>query len=228
MYPIFVNKGDFMTITLLDLYNTAATQEWSMYDNDAASKEEFEKSLVLSLNKAVSEILYSYPFSFRERTHVIITVPNIKSYAIPCGLIKRDETGNYCVRINSKQLCFTKDIPEETFGIPEKFYIRGDKINFSPTPKEKCIITIEYITLAIRENIKGEEIYSLKEDTDSLIVPPHLEELVKNAIISRTMLNSIASEGDENYSAYKKQSETAYRLLIKYSKGVGLDKAVTI
>ena len=170
-----------MTITLLDLYNTAATQEWSMYDNDAASKEEFEKSLVLSLNKAV----YSYPFSFRERTHVIITVPNIKSYAIPCGLIKRDETGNYCVRINSKQLCFTKDIPEETFGIPEKFYIRGDKINFSPTPKEKCII-------------------------------------------SRTMLNSIASEGDENYSAYKKQSETAYRLLIKYSKGVGLDKAVTI
>lgn len=61
MYPIFVNKGDFMTITLLDLYNTAATQEWSMYDNDAASKEEFEKSLVLSLNKAVSEILYSYP-----------------------------------------------------------------------------------------------------------------------------------------------------------------------
>ena len=92
MYPIFVNKGDFMTITLLDLYNTAATQEWSMYDNDAASKEEFEKSLVLSLNKAVSEILYSYPFSFRERTHVIITVPNIKSYAIPCGLIKRDET----------------------------------------------------------------------------------------------------------------------------------------
>lgn len=63
MYPIFVNKGDFMTITLLDLYNTAATQEWSMYDNDAASKEEFEKSLVLSLNKAASEILYSYPFS---------------------------------------------------------------------------------------------------------------------------------------------------------------------
>lgn len=62
MYPIFVNKGDFMTITLLDLYNTAATQEWSMYDNDAASKEEFEKSLVLSLNKADIRILYSYPF----------------------------------------------------------------------------------------------------------------------------------------------------------------------
>ena len=41
-----------MTLTLLDLYNTAATQEWSMYDNDAASGDEFEKSLVLALNKA--------------------------------------------------------------------------------------------------------------------------------------------------------------------------------
>ena len=56
MYPIFVNKGDFMTITLLDLYNTAATQEWSMYDNDAASKEEFEKSLVLSLSSIRNSI----------------------------------------------------------------------------------------------------------------------------------------------------------------------------
>ena len=32
-----------MTLTLLDLYNSAATQEWSMYDNDANSTEEFEK-----------------------------------------------------------------------------------------------------------------------------------------------------------------------------------------
>ena len=43
-----------------------------------------------------------------------------------------------------------------------------------------------------------------------------------------TMLNSIADEKDENYSAYKKQSETAYRLLVKYSKGVGQDKAIKI
>ena len=93
-----------MTLTLLDLYNTAATQEWSMYDNDAENKDEFEKSLVLSINKAVTEILYSYPFSFRERTQIFITVPNIDTYDIPSGIIKRDERGDYCIRINSKSL----------------------------------------------------------------------------------------------------------------------------
>ena len=66
-----------MTLTFLDLYNTAASQEWSMYDKDATDKDEFEKSLVIDLNKAVTEILYSFPFSFRERTHVLFTIPKI-------------------------------------------------------------------------------------------------------------------------------------------------------
>ena len=45
-----------MTITLLDLYNTAASQEWAMYDNDATSNAELESSLVLAINKAILEI----------------------------------------------------------------------------------------------------------------------------------------------------------------------------
>ena len=216
-----------MTLTLLDLYNTAATQEWSMYDSNAAGKDEFESSLVLAINKAVAEILYSYPFSFRERTHIIITVPNINSYKIPNGIIMKDEAGNHCIKINSKSLKLLKNKPTgDKYGIPESFYIQGDKILLYPVPMAQSIITLDYITLAIGEDKDGEEIFVLKDDTDTITVPAHLEELLKNAIIPRTMLNSIASEGDENYSAYKKQSETAYRQLIKYSKGVGLDKAV--
>lgn len=217
-----------MTITLLDLYNTAASQEWSMYDNDAASKEEFESSLVIALNKAAAEILYSYPFTFRERTHVIITIPNVQSYAMPAGIIKKNSLGDYCIKINSKALKLAKEKTENKPGIPEEFYIQGNKIILSPTPNEKCIITVDYITLAIGENKEGDEIFALKEDNDTLSVPEYLEELLKNAIIARAMLNSIASESDENYSAYKKQSETAYRLLVKYAKGVGLDKVVNI
>ena len=49
---------------------------------------------------------------------------------------------------------------------------------------------------------------------------------MKEAIITRTMLNTIASETDENYSAYLKQADRAYKTLIKYSKGVGQDKSV--
>lgn len=217
-----------MTLTLLDLYNSAATQEWSMYDNDASTSDELENSLVLAINKATSEILYSHPFSFREKTHLIITIPNINVYDLPKGLIKKNNTGNYCIKINSQPLNFVKDFTEIKTGIPEEFLIKGEKLYLNPIPEEKCIITIDYITLAIGENKDGEEIFALKKDSDVLNVPEHLEELLKNAIISRTMLNSIASESDENYSAYKKQSETAYRLLVKYAKGVGLEKGIKI
>ena len=86
-----------MTLTFLDLYNTAASQDWSMYDSDATTKDEFEKSLVIDLNKAVTEIMYSYPFSFRERTHVIFTTPKIKNYSIPKGLIMKDNGGIHSV-----------------------------------------------------------------------------------------------------------------------------------
>ena len=49
---------------------------------------------------------------------------------------------------------------------------------------------------------------------------------MKETIITRTMLNTIASESDENYSAYKKQADKAYKLLIRYSKGVRQEKRI--
>ena len=219
-----------MTLTLLDLYNTAATQEWSMYDNDAASGAEFEKSLVLALNKALQEILYSYEFSFRDRTHILFTIPQINAYDLPGGIIKKNENGGYCVKLGTK---FLKQIEapenlEEKSGIPEGFYLKNNKIYFYPTPQEQSIVTIDYTTLCVGENKSGEEIFILSEEDDSVLVPSHLEELLKNAVIARTMLNSIASESDENYSAYKKQSETAYRLLVKYAKGVDGEKKVCL
>ena len=219
-----------MTITLLDLYNTAATQEWSMYDNDATSGDEFEKSLVLALNKALQEILYSYEISFRNITHILFTIPRINTYDLPNGMIKKNLEGDYCVKLGTKFLkrIETPEKLDEKSGIPEGFYLNNDKIYFYPTPNEQSIVTIDYITLCIGENKDGEEIFTLKEDDDVVFVPTHLEELLKNAVISRTMLNSIASESDENFSAYKKQSETAYRLLVKYAKGVDGEKKICL
>lgn len=219
-----------MTLTFLELYNAAASQEWSMYDSDAVSGGEFEKSLVVDLNKAVTEILYSYPFSFRERTHVIVTMPGINTYQIPQGLIIKDKFDNYCVKCNSNnlKLIVNPNALEQKSGIPAGFYIKGDKIIFHPSPEQKTIISIDYLTLAIGEDADGNEIFSLKNDSDVILIPEHLEEIFKQAVISRCMLKILSSEGDENYSAYKKQSEIAYRLLVKYSKGVGLDKSVKI
>ena len=217
-----------MTLTLLDLYNTAASQEWAMYDNDAVSDSEFEDSFVLAINKSIIEILASYDFPFRERTHLILTIPKMDSYDLPSGLIKKDLNGKYAVKHNSVLLNYIENPIELDVksGVPESFYIKNDKIVLYPTPVEKGLVTIDYMTLAVGENAQGEEIFTLKNDSDKLTVPVHLEELMKEAIITRTMLNTIASESDENYSAYKKQADRAYKLLIKYSKGVGKDKVV--
>ena len=219
-----------MTITLLDLYNTAASQEWAMYDNDAATDSEMEESLVLAINKAILEIYSSYNFPFRERTHVIITIPHVDTYDAPTGLIKRDKQGNYIVRYNSSILKFIQDSSklECACGVPTSFYLKNDKIVLYPTPCERNLVTIDYYTLTVGETVSGEELYSLKSNSDILSVPVYLEEIAKEAIITRTMLNSIASEGDENYSAYKKQADKAYRLLIKYAKGVGQEKTISI
>ena len=113
-------------------------------------------------------------------------------------------------------------------GTPDGFYIQNDKMIFYPTPVEKGMVTIDYTTLAIGETVDGEEIFSLKKDSDILSVPVHLEELMKEAIITRTMLNTIASESDENYSAYLKQADRAYKTLVKYAKGVRLDKSIKL
>ena len=219
-----------MTLTLLDLYNYTASQEWAMYDNDALSDAEFEDSLVLSINKSIIQILASYDFPFRQRTHMILTIPKVDSYDMPQGIIKRDKQGNYLVKYNSKKLnlidCSVE--LEIKYGIPESFYIKNDQIVLYPIPIEKGIVTIDYSTLAIGESAEGNEIYSLKKDSDILSVPVHLEELMKEAIVTRAMVNSIASESDENYTAYLKQADKAYKLLVKYSKGVGNDKSIKI
>ncbi len=219
-----------MTLTLLDLYNTAASQEWSMYDNDAANTDEMEKPLVIALNKAVTEILYSYPFPFRERTHILFTMPKIKYYDIPQGLIIRDKEENYSIKINNNLIKLIKNPIQltEKQGCPEGFFIKGSKLVLYPTPNEKFILTIDYITLSIGENSDGDEIFTLTNVDDIITVPHYLEEIFKNAVISRTMLNSISSESDENYSAYKKQSEISYHQLVKYAKGVEPAKSIKI
>jgi len=219
-----------MTLTLLDLYNTAASQEWAMYDNDATTDSELEDSLVLALNKSVIDIYSSYDFPFRERTHLILTIPRIAGYDLPSGLIKKNSDGEYLVNYNSCRLKYIEDYSDlkNIFGTPEGFYIKNDQLMLYPIPVERGMVTIDYMTLSVGEAANGDEIYSLKNSTDRLTVPPHLEQLMQEAIITKTMLNTIASESDENYSAYKRQADKAYKLLVKYSKGVGADKSIKI
>ena len=52
------------------------------------------------------------------------------------------------------------------------------------------------------------------------------EQLFKSALLPKAMYYAIASETDENYNGYKEQYEEAYKLLIKYSRGIDIDKTI--
>ena len=161
---------------------------------------------------------------------MVLTLPKMDAYNLPSGLIKQNKKGQYLVKYNANLLKYIENPFELEMktGIPEGFYIQNDKIVLYPIPLEKGIVTIDYMTLSIGENAKGEEIFSLEKDNDILSVPVHLESLMKEAIITRTMLNTIASESDENYSAYLRQADRAYKLLIKYSRGVRPEKSINL
>ena len=149
-----------MTLTLLDLYNTAASQEWAMYDNDALSDAEFEDSFVLALNKAIIEILSSYDFPFRERTHLILTLPKINTYDMPTGNIKRDSKGRHLVKYNSVLLDYIEN-PEELdlrIGTPESFYIKNDKLMLYPIPQEKGLVTVRDRDTMEQTTVKVEDL----------------------------------------------------------------------
>jgi hypothetical protein len=157
-----------------------------------------------------------------------MTIPDIKSYSLPQGLIMQDSGGRHSIKLSGNTLRFIKNPAElkEKWGIPDSFYIKGSKIVLYPTPSEKFIITADYLSLAIGEDKNGNEIFSLQDKDDVISIPEYLENIFKQAVISRTMLKSIASESDENYSAYKKQSEISYKQLVKYSKGVMAEKSI--
>lgn len=220
-----------MTLTLLDIYNSVASQAWSMFDDEVDTAAEFENVLISSINKALSDLWCSTDFPFRRKTEDLLLMEGEQGYPLPDGnLVKRNVDGKkgYCVSINGKYLEYVEGIPNisEEKGTPEYFRIDNQNIYFYPVPDKFYEVHTEYYTLAIGTDETGKSLYSLKNDTDTIDIPEKLEELFKNALITKTMLYAIASEHDENYSSYKKQFETAYKLLLKYTTGINPERKV--
>ena len=79
--------------------------------------------------QAILEIYSSYEFPFRERTHIILTLPRIDAYQLPQGLIMRDKDGCHLVKYNSQILNLIENPNhlEHQSGIPTGFYICRNK-----------------------------------------------------------------------------------------------------
>lgn len=220
-----------MALTFLDIYNEVAGQAWSMYDGDAESVDEMESALKSSINKALSEIWCSYPFSFRIKTHIISTREGVNEYSTPNGnILKKTVSGSqvYSIRIGTNYLEYLDEY--ETLatksGKPTGFYISNENIYLYPIPDNSYIVNIEYLTLAIGEDDFGTAVYSLVNDEDSIDIPEKYENIFKNALITKSMLYAIASEADENYSGYKEQFERAYKILLDYTAGLKKERRV--
>lgn len=213
-----------MTIKFLDLYNDVASQPWSMFDSGAEIKEDFEPALVSSINKAITDIWYSYPFSFRTREYSFATVNNIKKYKLPSGNIINEgsiEDNLFAVKCNDRYLEYNPNLSEfSKKGEPKEFTIKDDNIIFHPMPDKRYQVNIKYLTLAIGYDKNENEIFYLENPTDYISIPKKYETMFKHTILAKSLMDSIASINDENYAGYKLQFDKAYKLLIKITNPV--------
>lgn len=213
-----------MAIKFLDLYNDVASQPWSMFDSGAEVKEDFEPALVSSINKAIIDIWYSYPFSFRVKKYSFSTMPEVYKYELPSGNIKNEdsiEDNLFGIKIDNKYLDYNPILEDiEESGMPEEFNVEDDNIILSPKPEKRHRITIKYLTLAIGFDKKDNEIFYLENPDDYIDIPQKYESLFKNTILAKALVDSIASVNDENYAGYRLQFDKAYKLLIKITNPV--------
>lgn len=219
-------------IKFIDLYNEITGQAWSMFDGDVEAQDEFETSVTTSIQKALNALWCSYDFPFRERTHLITTRANTDKYVAPIGnIIKKTSQGKkvFAVKCDfNKYLEYDPDIELLTpkTGKPEKFYIKNDEVYLYPTPDNRYLVTIDYLSLYPACDSEGSEKATLVDDEDYINIPERYEQLFKSALLPKAMYYAIASQTDENYGGYKEQYEEAYKLLIKYSRGIDIDKTI--
>lgn len=210
-----------MAITFLELYNEVASQPWSMFDADAESIDDLEGSLKTSINKAISHLWNLQPWSFRVQDTKIRLASGRNKIPMPNGKLFKESSNNkttYGIKCNGKSLEYIADYDalEEKTGTPEGFYLKGENIYFYPTADNTYTIDITYLMLPYALTEDGEEVYELKEETDTLNIPDKYSALFRNCLISLAMIYAIADENDENHSGYQRQYEDALETLMDY------------
>lgn len=220
-----------MTLTFLSLYNECAGQPWSMFDNDAVSKEDFETAMKISINKAITYLWSLQPWSFRVAKKTIKTKAGVASYQAPNGQLVKKTLGGierYGIKYNNIYLQYepSYELLDEETGSPEYFYMSGDTIYLYPTPDASYELNVNYLKLPFGLSTNGDELYELTEDDDYINIPEKYEVLFKNCLISLAMIYAIANEGDENHSGYLKQYEDSLGTLIDYCKSGIVNKNI--
>lgn len=212
-----------MTLTFKDLYNQITGQAWSMFDSEVESKDDFETSVTTSIQKALTELWFDYEYEFRKKTYNIKTKINKVSYLLPNGQIDRNNV--YYDDENINYLASTKGL-ETKSGEPEYFYIKNDKLCIYPTPDDVYNIEINYLSTMPARNEDEEELDNLYDDDDYINIEEKYENLFKSALLPLAMMYLIASETDENYSAYAWQYDKALKKLKRYTSAIKEERII--
>lgn len=206
-------------------------QAWSMFDGDVEAIDEFESSVTTSIQKALNSLWCSYKFPFRNKTQKIKTRIGINSYSLPNGNIAQKNINgikNYCIKIDKRYLSYDPDAEmlEDKTGIPEKFYIKNDKIFLYPIPEDVYTIEVEYWTIFAACDKDGISKATLEQETDYIDIPAKYEYIFKAALLPLCMVYAIASDIDENHTGYVRQYNDAYKILIDFTRGIDIDKRI--
>ena len=218
-------------LKFIDLYNDITGQPWSMFDGDVEAADEFEKSVTTSIQKALNHLWNSYDFPFKEKTLHIKTKTGVAAYNTPAGdIIKKTVKGKvyYSVKCNNKFLhrMLDYETAEEQSGKPEYFYLKNEKIYLYPTPDDNYKIEVDYNSIFAAKTFNGISKATLENEDDYIDIPAKYEQLFKSALLPLAMKYLIASPSDENYPDYKQQYEDAYKILIKHTTGIDIDKTI--
>lgn len=197
-----------------------------MFDNDAESVEDFESSMRISINKAISHIWNMYEWNFKERERTFRTQNGKAYYKKPDGQIKIQYISGekkYGVRCENKYLDYisTPQILEEAKGTPTSFYLKNNQLYLYPTPDKQYSITVDFDLIPYALSADGEEKLELEEDEDYINIPEVYEKMFKNCVISKAMVYALADHSDENHSGYTQQFEEALEVLTKFCEGDG-------
>lgn len=214
-----------MSVSLLDIYNKVTAQSWSIYETGVGENDELEQSVIIAIQKALRTIWNAHSYCFRLKNTVISTCENEVFYPRPCGNIVKN--GVRLLKDNEilKPIHYSK-LGVPALGRPEYFFIKYNKLGFSPIPDGEYLVSIDYNTFKLGKNSQNQSVYNLENLNDTLDVPQMFEDLFLHALTNKAMLNALASGKSELYEPYLSQFLSSYKNLVLNTEGIEFEKEI--
>lgn len=210
-------------ITLKSAYEEFVKQSWSIFDSDIEAIEDDDAGVINTLSLALSDIWFSYDFSFKLKQKNIKTKYGVDKYNKPIGKISKI----FLEEDNSEKELVENEKKSFSLGKPNYFYVKFNKLFFVDIPDNEYKIRIEYYNSlpVITENEESESNFS--ELSDRIDIPEEYEDLFLKALINKAM--AIYPHPNSNINtSYAIRAKAAYERLLEESNGFKIKRVIKI